>query len=47
MTWVTPDSQGMLAATAGLPEQLEVSTTAAADVPNLPSASGLGATRDS
>ncbi len=43
MTWLSPDSEGMLGATAALPEQLEASAAAAAEVPGLPSAEGLGA----
>ena len=42
MSWVSPDSEDMLAATAGLPEQLEVSASEAAQVPGLPSPEGLG-----
>ncbi|HLN06101.1 MAG TPA: bifunctional phosphoglucose/phosphomannose isomerase [Acidimicrobiales bacterium] len=43
MSWVSPDSQDMLGATVGLPEQLEVSASAAADVTGLPSPDGLRA----
>ena len=42
MSWISPDSLDMLAATAGLPEQLEVSAAAAWDVTGLPSPVGLG-----
>ncbi|MGA3215467.1 MAG: bifunctional phosphoglucose/phosphomannose isomerase [Acidimicrobiales bacterium] len=41
MSWIAPDSQDMLHATAGLPEQLEVSAQRAAEVPGLPSSEGL------
>ncbi|MGD1011024.1 MAG: bifunctional phosphoglucose/phosphomannose isomerase [Acidimicrobiales bacterium] len=41
MSWITPDTQDMLAATAGLPEQLEASASHAAEVQGLPSAQGL------
>jgi glucose/mannose-6-phosphate isomerase len=41
MSWITPDSLDMLAATAGLPEQLEESTARALEVPGLPSPEGL------
>jgi glucose/mannose-6-phosphate isomerase len=43
VTWISPDSEDMLAATAGLPEQLETSAAAAHGVPDLPSADSLGA----
>ena len=43
MSWVSPDSLDMLGATAGLPEQLEASASAAADVTGLPSPVGLDA----
>jgi glucose/mannose-6-phosphate isomerase len=41
MSWISPDSQDMLGATAGLPEQLELSAAAAKEVPGLPSPEGL------
>lgn len=41
MSWISPDSQDMLKATAGLPEQLEVSAAMALEVPGLPSSEGL------
>jgi glucose/mannose-6-phosphate isomerase len=41
MSWLAPDSQDMLAATAGLPEQLEDSAGLAQEVPGLPSPEGL------
>ena len=41
MSWVSPDSQDMLGATAALPEQLELSASLAAEVPGLPSSNGL------
>ena len=41
MSWISPDSQDMLGATAGLPEQLAVSAAQALEVPGLPSAEGL------
>ena len=43
MSWIAPDSLDMLGATAGLPEQLETSASAAAEVTGLPSPEGLGA----
>ena len=43
MSWVSPDSEDMLGATAGLPEQLENSALAATEVADLPSSDGLGA----
>ena len=43
MSWISPDSQDMLEATAGLPEQLEVSAAMALEVPGLPSSEGLDA----
>ena len=43
MSWISPDSLDMLGATAGLPEQLETSASAAGEVGGLPSAEGLGA----
>jgi len=41
MSWISPDSQDMLSATAGLPEQLEASAAQAREVPGLPSVEGL------
>lgn len=41
MSWVTPDSEDMLAATAGLPEQLAEAATVARAVPGLPGAAGI------
>jgi glucose/mannose-6-phosphate isomerase len=41
MSWLSPDSQDMLAATASLPEQLEESAARAAEVPGLPAVEGL------
>jgi len=43
MSWISPDSVDMLGATAGLPEQLETSASAAVDVTGLPSPEGLDA----
>ena len=43
MSWISPDSLNMLGATAGLPEQLEVSASAALEVPGLPPIEGLSA----
>ncbi len=43
MSWISPDSLDMLGATAGLPEQLEASASAAGEVTGLPSPEGLGA----
>ncbi|MGD0943711.1 MAG: bifunctional phosphoglucose/phosphomannose isomerase [Acidimicrobiales bacterium] len=43
MTWTSPDSQDMLGATAGMPEQLELSASRASEVPGLPSKEGLEA----
>ena len=43
MSWITPDSQDMLGATAALADQLETSAALAAAVPGLPSADGLEA----
>ena len=41
MSWISPDSQDMLEATAALAEQLEVSAAMALEVPGLPSPEGL------
>jgi glucose/mannose-6-phosphate isomerase len=43
VTWISPDTEDMLGATAKLPEQLESSASAAMEVPDLPSSEGLGA----
>ncbi|MGA3351587.1 MAG: bifunctional phosphoglucose/phosphomannose isomerase [Acidimicrobiales bacterium] len=43
MSWVSPDSQDMLGASAALGEQLELSASQAAEVPGLPSTEGLDA----
>ncbi len=43
MTWVLPDSEDILEATAALPEQLAASAATSAEVAGLPSPEGIGA----
>jgi glucose/mannose-6-phosphate isomerase len=43
VSWISPDTEDMLGATANLPEQLEWSASAAMEVADLPSAEGLQA----
>jgi len=43
VSWISPDSEDMLGATAALPEQLEASAVSAAEVESLPSGDDLGA----